>query len=133
MDCKERYFIVVRGEKHYRYKKEIYYLYIRVKGNMNFYRYIVFAMRRKQERLEEYLRRAGRLPTLPFFIITSSPRLWASLPTLLIHKFFYISIYKKLYIDLAPGGTRTHGFPVFSRALSQLSYRGEAEQSACHV
>jgi intein-encoded DNA endonuclease-like protein len=33
---------------------------------MNFYRYVGFTIRRKQERLEEYLRRAGRLPTLPF-------------------------------------------------------------------
>jgi len=42
------------------YKTE-YVIYIRTKSYENFYRYIGFTIRRKQERLEGYLRRTGKI------------------------------------------------------------------------
>jgi intein-encoded DNA endonuclease-like protein len=43
--------------KRYRHKKEIYYIYIRVSSNTNFYKNIGFTIRRKQKRLENYIKK----------------------------------------------------------------------------
>jgi intein-encoded DNA endonuclease-like protein len=42
-------------------RKDYYCIYIRTSSNKDFYKYIGFTIRRKQERLENYLRRTGRL------------------------------------------------------------------------
>jgi intein-encoded DNA endonuclease-like protein len=42
-------------------KKDCYCIYIRAESLPNFYRYIGFTIKRKQKRLEEYLRRTGKL------------------------------------------------------------------------
>ena len=48
--------------KIYTTKKDCLYIYILASGNADFYRYIGFTIKRKQERLENYLRRTGMLP-----------------------------------------------------------------------
>jgi intein-encoded DNA endonuclease-like protein len=53
-----------RGKKYSRNKDE-YYIYIRASSNMSFYRYVGFTIRRKQMRLESYVKRATRRPTPP--------------------------------------------------------------------
>jgi intein-encoded DNA endonuclease-like protein len=50
-----------RTGKQYKTKKDCYYLYIRAESLPKFYRHIGFTVRRKQKRLEEYLRRTGKL------------------------------------------------------------------------
>jgi intein-encoded DNA endonuclease-like protein len=50
-----------RTGKQYKTKKDCYYIYIRAKSLPRFYRYIGFTINRKQKRLEEYLRRTGKL------------------------------------------------------------------------
>jgi intein-encoded DNA endonuclease-like protein len=47
--------------KTYTTKKDCYRIYILSCSNVNFYHRIGFTIRRKQERLEEYLRRTGKL------------------------------------------------------------------------
>jgi len=47
--------------KRYKTNKDCYYLYIRTEGLLKFHRHIGFSVRRKQKRLEEYLRRTGKL------------------------------------------------------------------------
>jgi intein-encoded DNA endonuclease-like protein len=47
--------------KQYKTNEDCYYLYIRTSSNTNFYRHIGFTIRRKQKRLEEYLRRTGKI------------------------------------------------------------------------
>jgi intein-encoded DNA endonuclease-like protein len=47
--------------KHYKANKDCYYLYIRAESLLKFYRNIGFTIRRKQKRLEEYLRRTGKI------------------------------------------------------------------------
>jgi intein-encoded DNA endonuclease-like protein len=42
-------------------KKDCYYIYIRAESLPAYYRYIGFTIKRKQKRLEEYLRRTGKL------------------------------------------------------------------------
>jgi intein-encoded DNA endonuclease-like protein len=42
--------------KQYARKKDEYYIYIRARSNMNFYKYIGFTITRKQTRLEEYVK-----------------------------------------------------------------------------
>jgi intein-encoded DNA endonuclease-like protein len=70
-----------RTGKQYKTKKDCYCLYIRAESLLKFYRHVGFTIRRKQKRLEEYLRRTWEDLTHPFFpffcIFTSSPRLWA--------------------------------------------------------
>ena len=41
--------------------KNCYYIYIRAESLPKFYRYVGFSIRRKQKRLEEYLRRTGKI------------------------------------------------------------------------
>jgi intein-encoded DNA endonuclease-like protein len=45
----------------YKANEDCYYLYIRAKDLPKFYRHIGFTVRRKQKRLEEYLKRTGKL------------------------------------------------------------------------
>jgi intein-encoded DNA endonuclease-like protein len=54
-----------RTWKKYSRNKDEYYIYIRASSNMNFYRYIGFTIRRKQMRLESYVKRTTRKPTPP--------------------------------------------------------------------
>jgi intein-encoded DNA endonuclease-like protein len=50
-----------RTGKQYKANKDCYYIYIRAESLPKFYRYIGFTIKRKQKRLEEYLRRTGKL------------------------------------------------------------------------
>jgi intein-encoded DNA endonuclease-like protein len=50
-----------RTGKQYKTNEDCYYLYIGVESLLNFYLYIGFTIKRKQKRLEEYLRRTGKL------------------------------------------------------------------------
>jgi intein-encoded DNA endonuclease-like protein len=50
-----------RTGKQYRTNETCYYIYIRAESLPKFYRRIGFTVRRKQKRLEEYLRRTGKL------------------------------------------------------------------------
>jgi intein-encoded DNA endonuclease-like protein len=50
-----------RTGKHYKTNEDYYYLYIGVEDLPKFYRYVGFTIRRKQKRLEDYLRRKGLL------------------------------------------------------------------------
>jgi intein-encoded DNA endonuclease-like protein len=50
-----------RTGKQYKTKKDCYYIYIRAESLPKFYRHIGFSIRRKQKRLEEYLRRTGKI------------------------------------------------------------------------
>jgi len=50
-----------RTGKQYKTNEDCYYLYIRAEDLPKFYRYIGFTVRRRQKRLEEYLRRTGKL------------------------------------------------------------------------
>jgi intein-encoded DNA endonuclease-like protein len=50
-----------RTGKQYKTKKDCYYIYIGAESLLNFYLYIGFTIERKQKRLEEYLRRTGKL------------------------------------------------------------------------
>jgi intein-encoded DNA endonuclease-like protein len=50
-----------RTGKQYKANKDCYYIYIRDESLPKFYRYIGFTIKRKQKRLEEYLRRTGKL------------------------------------------------------------------------
>jgi intein-encoded DNA endonuclease-like protein len=43
--------------KRYRHNKEVYYIYIRADSNINFYKNISFTIRRKQRRLENYVKK----------------------------------------------------------------------------
>jgi intein-encoded DNA endonuclease-like protein len=47
--------------KQYKANKDCYYIYIRAESLPRFYRYIGFTIERKQKRLEDYLRRTGKL------------------------------------------------------------------------
>jgi intein-encoded DNA endonuclease-like protein len=74
--------IQVKG-KQYVQRHDVYEVYVKRSCNMEFYKYIGFTIKRKQERLVNHL--TGRLkyqptptPFTPFtHILTSSPRLWA--------------------------------------------------------
>ncbi|BAJ50050.1 conserved hypothetical protein [Candidatus Caldarchaeum subterraneum] len=48
--------------KTYHHNKDYYYLRIRMPSNETFYNWVGFTIERKKRRLEEYLRRRGRLP-----------------------------------------------------------------------
>jgi intein-encoded DNA endonuclease-like protein len=50
----------IRG-KRYKTNEDCYYIYIRAESLPKFYRFIGFTIRRKQKRLEEYLRRTGKI------------------------------------------------------------------------
>jgi intein-encoded DNA endonuclease-like protein len=50
-----------RTGKQYKTKKDCYYIYILAESLLNFYLYIGFTVRRKQKRLEDYLRRTGKI------------------------------------------------------------------------
>jgi len=47
--------------KQYKTNEDCYYIYIRAESLPKFYRYIGFTIRRKQKRLEDYLKRTGRI------------------------------------------------------------------------
>jgi intein-encoded DNA endonuclease-like protein len=51
--------------KRYTYKKECYYIYIGSGSNINFYKNIRFTIKRKQRRLENYVRRRRPNPLSP--------------------------------------------------------------------
>jgi intein-encoded DNA endonuclease-like protein len=50
-----------RTGKQYKTNEDCYYIYIQAESLPNFYRLIGFTVRRKQKRLEEYLRRTGKI------------------------------------------------------------------------
>jgi intein-encoded DNA endonuclease-like protein len=50
-----------RTGKQFKANEDCYYIYIRAESAELFYRHIGFTIRRKQKRLEEYLRRTGKL------------------------------------------------------------------------
>jgi intein-encoded DNA endonuclease-like protein len=50
-----------RTRKLYKANEDCYYIYIGAKSLPRFYRYIGFTIKRKQKRLEEYLKRTGKL------------------------------------------------------------------------
>jgi intein-encoded DNA endonuclease-like protein len=50
-----------RTGKQYKTNEDCYYIYIRAESLLKFYRYIGFTIPRKQKRLEEYLRRTGKI------------------------------------------------------------------------
>jgi intein-encoded DNA endonuclease-like protein len=50
-----------RTGKQYKTNEDCYYIYIGAESLPKFYRYIGFTIRKKQKRLEEYLRRTGKL------------------------------------------------------------------------
>jgi intein-encoded DNA endonuclease-like protein len=54
-----------RTGKKYTHDKDVYVIYIRASSNMSFYRYVGFTIRRKQIRLESYVKRTTRKPTPP--------------------------------------------------------------------
>jgi intein-encoded DNA endonuclease-like protein len=54
-----------RTGKQYVTNKEVDVIYIRASSNINFYRYLGFTVTRKQIRLENYVKRATRMPTPP--------------------------------------------------------------------
>ena len=49
--------------KRYRHNKEVYYIYIRADSNINFYKNISFTIRRKQRRLENYVKKHQTIHT----------------------------------------------------------------------
>jgi hypothetical protein len=51
--------------KKYTHNKDVYVIYIRASSNTNFYRYVGFAITRKQAWLENYVKRNTGAPTLP--------------------------------------------------------------------
>jgi len=67
-------FIDPRNGKKYRTRKDVYVLYIRAESRLVFYQRIGFTIKRKQQRLEDFLIRTGRLslqPNLPYFFLHS--------------------------------------------------------------
>ena len=54
-----------RTGKQYTHNKIAYVIYIRASSNTNFYRYVGFAITRKQAWLENYVKRNTGAPTLP--------------------------------------------------------------------
>jgi intein-encoded DNA endonuclease-like protein len=50
-----------RTGKQYKTKKDCYYIYIRTKSLQKFHQHIGFSIRKKQKRLEDYLRKTGKL------------------------------------------------------------------------
>jgi intein-encoded DNA endonuclease-like protein len=50
-----------RSGKQFKTNKDCYYLYIRAESLPKFYHFIGFTIKRKQKRLEDYLRRTGKL------------------------------------------------------------------------
>jgi intein-encoded DNA endonuclease-like protein len=50
----------VKGKQYVR-RRDVYRIRVQARSALNFYRCIGFTVRRKQERLEEYLRRTGKL------------------------------------------------------------------------
>jgi len=54
-----------RTGKKYTHDKDVYVIYVRASSNMSFYRYVGFTIRRKQMRLESYIKRSTRKPTPP--------------------------------------------------------------------
>ena len=50
----------IKGKQNVR-RRDVYHVYVKRSCNMGFYKYIGFTIRRKQERLVNYLRRTGRL------------------------------------------------------------------------
>jgi intein-encoded DNA endonuclease-like protein len=69
-----------RMGKQYTHNKDVYVIFIRARSNTNFYRHIGFPIRRKQRRLEEYIK--NKTSPLPHaFFLSIIPN------TTLINKF----------------------------------------------
>jgi intein-encoded DNA endonuclease-like protein len=56
-----RFGIEATGPWPHKQKEGYYYIYIRAESLLNFYLYVGFTIERKQKRLEEYLRRTGKI------------------------------------------------------------------------
>jgi len=54
-----------RTGKQYVTNMDYYYIYIRASSNANSYKYIGFTIKRKQQHIEEYIRRTTSTPTPP--------------------------------------------------------------------
>jgi intein-encoded DNA endonuclease-like protein len=52
--------VCIRGKQYIR-RRDVYHIYVRRSCNMMFYKHIGFTIKRKQERLVNYLRRTGKL------------------------------------------------------------------------
>jgi hypothetical protein len=65
MPNEEQYSMDPRTGKKYSRNKDEYYIYIQASSNTNFYRYVGSTIRRKQMRLENYVKRTTRKPTPP--------------------------------------------------------------------
>jgi intein-encoded DNA endonuclease-like protein len=50
-----------RTGKQYKHNEDCFYIYIRAESLPKFYRHIGFSIKRKQKRLEDYLRRTGKI------------------------------------------------------------------------
>ncbi|MFN3655614.1 MAG: hypothetical protein ACK4TO_09915, partial [Candidatus Nitrosotenuis sp.] len=49
--------------KTYTAKRDVYSIYVRADSRLRFHKYVGFTIKRKQQRLEDYLVRTGRLLT----------------------------------------------------------------------
>ena len=65
MPNEEQYSMDPRTGKKYVTNKDCHRQHIRASSNMSFYRYMGFTIRRKQMRLESYIKRSTGAPTLP--------------------------------------------------------------------
>jgi intein-encoded DNA endonuclease-like protein len=54
-----------RTGKKYVANKDCYRIYIRSRSSVSFYKHVGFTIRRKQRRLENYVKRTTRMPTPP--------------------------------------------------------------------
>jgi intein-encoded DNA endonuclease-like protein len=52
--------VYIKGRKH-RLRRNVYRIYIRPRDALKFHKYIGFTIKRKQQRLEDYLRRTGKI------------------------------------------------------------------------
>ncbi len=113
------FFSKKRG-KTYRTRKDAYSLYIRTCSRLKFYELVGFTIKKRQQRLEEYLRRLGRLNMPPS---QTSPQTLSSTPISTSHSQYRIS-------GMAAGGTRTHDRRVHSPECYQLHHRGHRYEFA---
>jgi intein-encoded DNA endonuclease-like protein len=62
----------IKGKRYIR-RRNVYYIYTRARDVLKFYKYIGFTIKRKQERLEEYIKRINRRPPPPPTISQTNP------------------------------------------------------------
>jgi hypothetical protein len=60
-----------RTGKKYTHDKDVYVIYVQASSNMSFYRYVGFTIRRKQMRLESYIKRSTELVSKLFKLLLS--------------------------------------------------------------